>query len=110
MLTDIASDTNSRAARVPFAVALGTGTALLAALPATAQEARDARSAHDLPTIVVIGEAEGAAARQPGAVTIVTPEALQLQQPRSTEEVLRTVPGVTIKPEEENAIVANIGI
>ncbi len=63
-----------------------------------------------LPTIVVVGQAEGDVERQPGAVTIVTPEALRLQQPRSTEEALRGVPGVAIKPEEESAVVGNIGI
>lgn len=82
------------------------GTGLVAHLPASAEEVAESR----LPTIVVVGHAEGDIERQPGAVTIVTQEELELKQPRSTEEALRTVPGVTIKPEEETAIVANIGV
>jgi Fe(3+) dicitrate transport protein len=83
-------------------------TGVLAGFAALAQEPPpDARS---LPTIVVIGKAEDAIARQPASVSVVTAEALRLQQPRSTEEALRAVPGVAVKPEEESAIVANIGI
>lgn len=63
-----------------------------------------------LPKVVVVGTEEGDAERQPGAVAIVTEEELRIRQPRSTEEALRSVPGVAIKPEEESAIVANIGI
>src|SRR5690606_12288596 len=82
-------------------------TSGLVSFPGQAQEADDARN---LPTIVVVGQAAGDIERQPGAVSIVTAEDLRIQQPRSTEEALRTVPGVAIKPEEESAIVANIGI
>ncbi|MDP3515896.1 MAG: TonB-dependent receptor [Pseudohongiella sp.] len=63
-----------------------------------------------LPTILVIGENPADVSRQPGAVSLVQLEELILRQPRSTEEALRTVPGITIKPEEESAIVANIGM
>lgn len=80
---------------------------VLAGLPALAQDREPDRS---LPTIVVIGNAEDAIARQPASVSVVTAEELRLQQPRSTEEALRAVPGIAIKPEEETAIVANIGI
>jgi Fe(3+) dicitrate transport protein len=80
------------------------GVLCLEGLSAFAQEGRG------LPTIEVVGQAPGAIERQPGAVTVVRFEDLQLQQPRSTEEALRGVPGVSIKPEEETAIVANIGI
>ncbi len=81
--------------------------ALLAGVPAAGQQDGPDRS---LPTIVVIGKAADAVARQPASVSVVTAEELRLQQPRSTEEALRAVPGVAIKPEEESAIVANIGI
>jgi len=80
---------------------------VLAVLPALGQEGGPDRS---LPTIVVIGNAEDAIARQPASVSVVTAAELRLQQPRSTEEALRAVPGIAIKPEEESAIVANIGI
>lgn len=89
--------------RLALALAL-TSAGLMASLPALAQEERK------LPSISVVGQAEGDSARQPGAVAIITTEDLELKQPRSTEEALRAVPGVSIKPEEESAIVANIGI
>jgi Fe(3+) dicitrate transport protein len=63
-----------------------------------------------LPTILVIGSSGEDRERHPAANTVITSEELRLQQPRSTEEALRNVPGVSIKPEEETAIVANIGI
>lgn len=46
----------------------------------------------------------------PGSVFLVGPEALEQIQPRSTEDVLRRVPGVFIKGEEENAVVVNAGV
>lgn len=63
-----------------------------------------------LPTILVIGNNPADVSRQPGAVSLVQLEELILRQPRSTEEALRNVPGITTKPEEESAIVANIGM
>lgn len=76
-------------------------------LPETTEHA-ESRSA--LPTILVIGSSMKDRERQPAANTLVTAEELRIQQPRSTEEALRGVPGVSIKPEEETAIVGNIGI
>lgn len=97
----------ARAARFlpnPLAVAMALALAG-GALPAIAET-----EAKVLPKVVVVGTEEGDSERQPGAVAIVTEEELQIRQPRSTEEALRAVPGVAIKPEEESAIVANIGI
>lgn len=91
----------------PLAIGIAivlTGSSFMA-LPAVA-----ATAAKALPKVVVVGTEEGDAERQPGAVAIVTEEELRIRQPRSTEEALRAVPGVAIKPEEESAIVANIGI
>lgn len=92
---------------LPKPLALGVALALsggaFVALPAIAET-------KTLPKVVVVGTEEGDVERQPGSVGIVTQEELSLKQPRSTEEALRAVPGVAIKPEEESAIVANIGI
>ncbi|SFR56363.1 TonB-dependent receptor domain-containing protein [Thiomicrospira sp. ALE5] len=63
-----------------------------------------------LPRIDVVGQGEDAVTKQPGSVAIVTKEDLQLQQPLSTEDALRRVPGINIKGEEETAVVANIGM
>ena len=86
---------------------LALSLAILGLIGSHAVLAQEPRS---LPSIKVVGDAEDETARQPGAVAIVTTEELELQQPRSTEEALRAVPGVTIKGEEESAIVVNIGI
>jgi Fe(3+) dicitrate transport protein len=63
-----------------------------------------------LPRIDVVGQGDDAVTKQPGSVAIVTKEELQLQQPLSTEDVLRRVPGINIKGEEESAIVINLGM
>ncbi|AEG32382.1 TonB-dependent receptor family protein [Thiomicrospira cyclica] len=63
-----------------------------------------------LPRIDVIGQGDDAVTKQPGAVSIVTEENIQRAQPRSTEDVLRRVPGVHVKGEEETAVVVNVGI
>lgn len=63
-----------------------------------------------LPRIDVVGEDAQDIKKIPGAVNIVTRQDMELLQPMSTEAALRNVPGVVIKPEEESAIVANIGI
>lgn len=83
------------------------------ALPAASDElneTEDSEPRATLPTILVIGSKPADQQRLPAASTLVTAQELRLQQPRSTEEALRGVPGVSIKPEEETAIVGNIGI
>ena len=46
----------------------------------------------------------------PGSISVVGREEIDRIQPRSTEDVLRRVPGVYIKGEEENAVVVNAGV
>lgn len=94
----------------PLALALcialtGVGDAFAAEPPAQAQAL-----AFALPRINVVGKADDEARRIPGAVTVVTAEEIDQIQPRSTEDVLRRVPGVHIKREEESAVVTNIGV
>lgn len=97
-----------RRARLPLALGLALlasgGTALADAA------AEDADDLAFLPRINVVGEVEDAAALIPGAVTVVTAEDIDQLQPRSTEDVLRRVPGVHVKSEEESAVVTNIGV
>jgi len=81
--------------------------AVLAALP----WAMPAHSApKQLPRIDVVAEASDGIRTIPGAVSVVDREALDALQPLSTEAALRGVAGVSIKPEEETAVVVNIGI
>lgn len=89
---------------IAVAISLGsTGAIFSASALADQQNLR-------LPQIDVVGKTGEDIALQPGSVTLVTQDDLQRQQPRSTEEALRQVPGVYIKGEEETAVVANIGI
>jgi Fe(3+) dicitrate transport protein len=60
--------------------------------------------------IRVIGDANPVLLKQTGSVVIVNQAQIQKIQPLSTEDVLRRIPGINIKSEEETAIVANFGI
>ncbi len=64
----------------------------------------------ELPRIDVVGRTSDDIQKIPGAVSIVSKEDLELKQPISTEAALKSIPGITIKPEEESAIVTNIGM
>ncbi|WP_258868979.1 TonB-dependent receptor domain-containing protein [Alkalilimnicola ehrlichii] len=63
-----------------------------------------------LPRIEVVGHPADDVTRIPGAVTVVTEEDINETQPRSTEDVLRRVPGIYIKREEDSAVVTNFGM
>lgn len=95
--------------RKRLGVALGLAVAsLVAGQSAQAQQAQTENP--NLPVIYVVGQDKAEAFRQPGAVALITLEEIVLKQPRSTEEMLRSVTGMAVKPEEESAIVANIGM
>jgi Fe(3+) dicitrate transport protein len=90
--------------------------ALALALPALAGDVLAEASADGdndklaLPRINVVGVVEDVAALIPGAVSVLTAEDIDRLQPRSTDDVLRRVPGVHAKGEEESAVVTNIGV
>ncbi len=65
---------------------------------------------NSLPRIDVLGGAQDALAKIPGSAQIVTAKELAQIQPMSTEAALKNIPGIVIKPEEESAVVANIGM
>ena len=94
-----------RRAALAMAIAM---PAALAAQPVVESE-RQARVSQ-LPQLNVVGDAEANVSRQTGAVSLVSSDDMESIQPRSTEEALKRVPGIHIKPEEESAIVANIGV
>lgn len=64
----------------------------------------------DLPRIRVVAPDLLNLSLTPGAVYTVTPEDIEEVQPRSTEDILRRVPGIYIKREEDSAVVTNIGV
>lgn len=63
-----------------------------------------------MPSMEVVGSKDDAIARQTGAVVVIDREQIERVQPTSTEDVLRRVPGINAKTEEESAVVSNIGI
>ncbi|WP_374343412.1 TonB-dependent receptor family protein [Azonexus sp.] len=64
----------------------------------------------ELPAIAVVGEGEQALAKQPGSVSRVTREQIELNQPISTQDALKTVPGVVVREEEGYGFIPNIGM
>ncbi len=64
----------------------------------------------ELPRIDVIGEGEQSVAKQPGAVAIIDKETLALMQPVSTQDALKSVPGIVIREEEGYGFIPNIGM
>jgi Fe(3+) dicitrate transport protein len=64
----------------------------------------------ELPRIDVVGEGGEAIARQPGSVAIVSQEQLELTQPLSTQDALKSVPGIVVREEEGYGFIPNIGM
>ena len=79
---------------------------------ATGHAVAETTDSQRLPTIQVVASSGDryAIEQQTGAVSVVNAEQIEMIQPRSTEDVLKRVPGVYVKPEEESAIVVNVGI
>ncbi len=94
-----------------LAVALAL-TALPLTVSAQPGQAEDTfRSASPgIEVIRVTGNQQGHAYLETGTVTLIDLEQIQAIQPLSTEDVLRRIPGVNIKGEEETSIVANFGL
>lgn len=99
-----------------LAMALTITALPLAVMPLTAtaqsdQAAAERRSpAPGIEVIRVTGNQQGHAYVETGTVTLIDLEQIQAIQPLSTEDVLRRIPGVNIKGEEETSIVANFGL
>ena len=94
----------------PLVSALGLAFSSLAVA-----QTSSSNEAFEIPRIDIISTSDtysslGTPQDQAGSVSIVSEEKLKLIQPLSTEDALKTVPGVHIKGEEESAVVANIGV
>lgn len=63
-----------------------------------------------MPALEVVGSQDGNISRQTGAVILIDREEIERIQPTSTEDILRRVPGINVKTEEESAVVSNIGL
>ena len=64
----------------------------------------------ELPSINVIDRQEGGASSIPGAIDIISPEEMEMIQPASLQDALKTVPGVNARDEEGYGAIPNIGI
>jgi Fe(3+) dicitrate transport protein len=90
--------------------------ALPLALPLSAVAQPDASTddrrspAPGIEVIRVTGNQQGHAYVETGTVNLIDLEEIQSIQPLSTEDVLRRIPGINIKGEEETSIVANFGL
>ena len=97
-----------------IASALLTGSAMAQQTTVPDAAVSDAAERETLmPGIEVIrvkGDRTAHAWRQTGTVQLIDLGKIELLQPLSTEDVLRRVPGINIKGEEETSIVANFGI
>jgi Fe(3+) dicitrate transport protein len=63
-----------------------------------------------LEVIRVVGDAVPVLLEQTGTVVVIDRKQIERIQPLSTEDILRRIPGINIKSEEETAIVSNFGI
>lgn len=81
----------------PLALAL----ALAACAAVSAEEA-------ELPRIDVLGQK--ASIREAGSVALIGKEKLEILQPLSTQDALKTVPGIVVREEEGYGFIPNIGI
>lgn len=93
-----------------FALLSVAALGMQAAVPALAEETARAERDRPIPVIEVIGRSENAVSRQTGAVVIIDEATIARIQPTSTEDILRRVPGINVKSEEESSVVANFGI
>ncbi|WP_292363807.1 TonB-dependent receptor plug domain-containing protein, partial [Methylophaga sp. UBA1464] len=82
----------------------------IASIPISASAETQTSTQFKMPAMQVVGSDEDSISRQTGAVIIIDREEIERIQPTSTEDVLRRVPGINVKTEEESAVVSNVGI
>ena len=98
---------------ISLAVALAFVSLSATAQQQTAATASNIETKSIMPTLEVIrvvGSATPVLLDQTGSVIVIDRKQIEQIQPLSTEDILRRIPGINIKSEEETAIVANFGI
>lgn len=106
---------NRRFTRTKIAIAVACSVLTISAVAddTKADDDNDGKKQLSSPRIEVIrvnGHRMNHAYIETGTVTLINFEQINAIQPLSTEDVLRTVPGVNIKGEEETSIVSNFGL
>ena len=100
---------NFRPSRLALAVAVAaTGYACSSSAEETAMAKKTVMPAMEV--VKVVGQKEDHRFEATGSVNLVELEDIQRVQPLSTEDVLRRIPGINIKSEEETSVIANFGI
>jgi len=65
----------------------------------------------ELPRIDIVGQGDKATSKIPGTVDVITQKELEILQPLSLQDALKTVPGITVRGDEGgNGAIPNIGI
>jgi Fe(3+) dicitrate transport protein len=77
---------------------------------AATEQSPEWRPSLTLPRVRVIAPTALGFSLTPGAIHTVTEQDIERIQPRSTEDILRRVPGIYIKREEDSAVVTNLGV
>ncbi|MCF8187636.1 MAG: TonB-dependent receptor plug domain-containing protein [Sulfuritalea sp.] len=70
----------------------------------------DESAEKSLPRIEVVGQGAESISRLPGSVSVVTNEAILVNQPLSTQDAIKFVPGVVVREEEGYGFIPNIGM
>jgi len=91
-------------------ISIGRNTLALAIAAALLPSTALAQAPLRMPALEVVGTDEDAILRQTGASVVVDREQIERVQPTSTEDVLRRIPGINTKTEDESAIVSNVGL
>lgn len=94
----------------PGALMIRTRLALAVTAAICGFQAQAMAAEAQLPRIDVVGEGEQAIAKQPGSVAIIDEEELELRQPPSAQDALKSVPGVVVREEEGYGFIPNIGM
>tara|TARA_R110002126_G_scaffold161549_3_gene309370 strand:+ start:440 stop:2518 length:2079 start_codon:yes stop_codon:yes gene_type:complete len=99
--------------RLSLAVALASVTLSTAAQQQAPENDSSVERKNIMPALEVIrvvGNGNPVLLEQTGTVVVIDRKQIEQIQPLSTEDILRRIPGINIKSEEETAIVANFGM
>lgn len=98
--------------RLALAVSLASASLSVAAQQQTTTESAVERKSimPTLEVIRVVGQTAPVLLEQTGSVVVINREQIEQIQPLSTEDILRRIPGINIKSEEETSIVSNFGM
>lgn len=106
-------------ATTPFTLTNLAAAVALTALPLTAlgqssqvsdQAAERRQPAPGIEVIRITGNQQSHSYIETGTVNLISRAQIEAVQPLSTEDILRRIPGINIKGEEETSIVANFGL